>query len=238
MRERASIAELFRPAMLFHACRLCTGPAAFGTWRCSRCTGLSAARSRAGRLAEDASSTRKDSDRLNFQTRDRRHARAADHPARPARHFPQEHQQGRLARAVPAARSRLRRLSGRRRGARPAAGRASEGFRRRHRRHAGRGQEAVPQLPPDRPALPAGPCGVRPRDHRSRHLPRHRRGRRRRRPPHRRWPHRARQHLGHHRGRCGPPRLPRQCAVLRHQRFLGARLRRRHAGSAKTACCA
>jgi 2-amino-4-hydroxy-6-hydroxymethyldihydropteridine diphosphokinase len=37
----------------------------------------------------------------------------------------------------------------------------------------------------------------------------------------------ARQRLRHDRGRCGPPRLHRECAVLRDRGFLGARLRRR-----------
>ena len=84
------------------------------------------------------------------------------------------------ARALPPARWRLRRLPGRRRGARPAGRRPSQGFRRRHRRHARAGQGAVPQLPADRPPLPPGARGVRPRDHRGRHLPRQRRRRQRR----------------------------------------------------------
>ena len=91
----------------------------------------------------------------------------------------------------------------------------------------GAGQGAVPQLPVDRSPLPPGPRGVRARDHRGRHLPRqHRRRQRRPRAARGRAPA-ARQRLRHHRGRCDPPRLHRQRAVLRHRGFLGARLRRR-----------
>ena len=61
--------------------------------------------------------------------------------------------------------------------------------------------EPLPQLPADRAALPPCACGVRARDRRSRDVPRHQRRRQRRSPP-RRWPHRARQRVGHDRGRC------------------------------------
>ena len=105
-------------------------------------------------------------------------------------------------------------------------GRVAEGLRHRHRRAPAGAPQALPQLPPDRPALPAGPHPLRRRKgRRGRDLPRA--------GPSRVDPRRRRscsdlgQHVRHAaRGRAAA-RLHDQRPLLRHLRLLRHRLRRR-----------
>ena len=72
---------------------------------------------------------------------------------------------------VPAARARLRRVSGRRQRARPAARAAAEGLRHRHVGASAPGQEALSQLLDHRPPVPTRPRQVRVEDDRSGDVP-------------------------------------------------------------------
>ncbi len=114
--------------------------------------------------------------------------------------------------------SRLQGLRGRRRGARPAAGRQAEGLRHRHQRHAGGGQAAVPARLHHRPALPDRARDVRPGPAGSDHLPRRggrsgAQGRTR--------PRAARQHLRRaaRRRACGATSPSTRCTTTRPRRW-------------------
>ena len=159
-------------------------------------------------------------------------------PRDAARHFPQGHQPERAARAVPTARSRLRRPTW-------SAARCATCW-----------SAAIPRTSTSPPT--PRPEQVKPLFRNCRLI-----GRRFRlahviygreiievatfrandddgsgdRERHERRAPAARQRLRHDRGRCGPPRLHRQCPVLRDRGFLGARLRRRLRGRAGAACC-
>ncbi len=153
---------------------------------------------------------------------------------------------------VPAQGRRLPGIPGRGKRARPAAGPAAQGLRRRDQRAARRSARHLPQLPAHRTALPPGPRLLRQRGDRGRDLPRRprrrggraRRGRvararRGRRPGARRArPHPARQRLRHGRGGRLAPRLHRQRAVLQHRGLLGLGLRRRRTQTSARGSCA
>ena len=79
------------------------------------------------------------------------------------RHRPEPAGRTRGARGAHAQGGRARGLHRRRRGARPAGRAATEGFRRRHQRHARAGEGAVPPCLHHRPALPHRARHLRPR---------------------------------------------------------------------------